>query len=139
MNPKHANIPDPVAWECEGEIGKRDGWEKAGCRTLTTVRQVAYIPPPTDAFIIAIIYCALAVYDDPGFVDWAEGWLSGEDRSAAQAQAAAWAAAWAAARAAQAAAWAAARAAWAAEGGARAAAWADIIESALIWWIQLPL
>ena len=132
MNPLHASIPDPVAWEATGEIGTRDGWRKAGCRTVTTVRKIDYILPPAEALVTTAIYCALAVYAEPGWVAWAEGWLSGEERSA---HAAAYAAAYAA-HAADAAAYAAhaIAAAYAAH-----AIVADIIESALIWWTHPPV
>ena len=69
------------------------------------------------------IRCALEVCNKPGFVKWAQAWLSGADRSAARAAAyAADAAAYAAARAAYAAAAYAADAA--AVAAARAAAFA---------------
>jgi hypothetical protein len=63
----------------------------------------------------------LLVYREPKYVKWAEGWLSGTDRSgAAEAWAAAWAATWAAEW--EAAEWAACAAAeWAACAAARAA------------------
>ena len=69
---------------------------------------------------------ALEIYDEPGFVAWAQGWLDGTDRSAEAARAAA-AAAWAegaAAYAADAAAYAAAGTAWAAADAAAGTAWA---------------
>ena len=83
------------------------------------------------------IRCGLAVYFEPTWVQWANDWLSGKDRSAWAATKAAEAAraaesaaraaesAWAATRAAEsawAAAWAADDAAWAAARAARAAA-----------------
>ena len=160
MNCVHANIPLPIAWEAEGEIGKREGWKKSGCRRLTTVRQIEYLSPPTEALVGAVICCALAVYENAAFVIWAEGWLSGEDRSHAAAYAAACAAyaacAACAANAANAACAAyaadaacatanAACAAYAADAAcatayaANAAYPADIIESALLWWTNPPI
>jgi len=120
MNPLHASIRGPVAWEATGEIGTRDGWRKAGCRTVTTVRKIDYIPPPAEALVTTAIYCALAVYDEPRFVAWAEGWLSGEERSAH-------------------AAYAAVNAAYAVNAANAAVNAADIIESALIWWTHPPV
>jgi len=64
----------------------------------------------TDQRIAFAIYCALGVYDAPGFAEWAEGWLSGRDRSRASAAAAAADAAYAYAAAAADAAYAAAAA-----------------------------
>src|SRR5262250_2167785 len=40
LNPIHADFQSPQLWEARGEIGKRDGQLKCGCRKLTTVRQI---------------------------------------------------------------------------------------------------
>jgi hypothetical protein len=149
MNPLGADIPNPIAWEAKGKIGKRDGWKKCGCRTLTTVRRLEYIRPPVGAYVTAAIYCAMAVYSDAGWLTWAEGWLSGKNRSLADAARVARAAEAAEAAGVVGAAEAAgaagiaevardveiAGAVWVAQ-----AAWvADIIESALIWWTNPPI
>ena len=69
-------------WECESndENPMREGQMKLGVRHLCTVRQ---IPIPEITFeqrVAYAIHCALHVYIEPDFVDWAEGWLSGKNR-----------------------------------------------------------
>jgi len=137
MNPIHANIDDPILWECSTpKIHKRDGQLKLGVKTLTTVRQIPLPVITVEQRVEIAIRCTLAIYDDPYFVRWAEKWLSAEDRSERAARAAR-AAAEAAARAvrsavtvqaevraAAAAATAGRAAAWTAEAAAWAAAWA---------------
>jgi hypothetical protein len=137
MNPIHAHFKNPRLWEAEGEIARRDGHLKCGCKTLTTVREIPLPEITTEMRVRFAIMCAKEVCAaDIAWNAWADKWLSGEDRTqaaaaeAAEAEAAeaaadaAWAAreaAWAMARAAWAAAWAAARGAARA---AEAAAWA---------------
>ncbi len=134
MNPIHANLSDPICWELRGCVVADDG-TKLGFKTATTLRRVD-LPGVTIAQRVRFgILCALEVYHEPSFVAWAQGWLSGPDRSAAEAAARAAEAARAAAKAARAAAWAAWAAAWAraAEAAAEAAwaaAWAEAAEAA---------
>ena len=157
MNPIQANLKDPQLWEAEGEIVAREGQLKCGVKTLTTLRKIDLPVISTEQRVEIAIRCALLVYKDPNFLQWAENWISGKDRSAeaaaaaeaAEAEAAAakaaaraaWAAAWeaeAAAEAAAAAAWEAAaweeaeaEAAWEAEAeAAAAAAWEAAAEAA---------
>jgi hypothetical protein len=120
LNPIHANLDNPLLWEAEGEIALEDHGLKVGCIKLTTTHQ---IPLPTITIehrVRFAIGCALFVCHDAGFVQWANAWLDGIDRSAnasalaaEAAESAAWAAAWAAWAAAKAAN-ASAKAAWAA-------------------------
>jgi pyruvate/2-oxoglutarate dehydrogenase complex dihydrolipoamide acyltransferase (E2) component len=95
------------------------------------MRLIKEIPLPEislNAKIRFAILCTKEVCKDPEWNTWADGWLSGKDRSAGAAWTtaeAAWAAAeaaWAAAEATARAAWAAAEAAGAAAGAAEAAA-----------------
>lgn len=88
MNPAHGNFADPRLWEAKGRVGKRDGELKCGCRALTTLREIPLPVITAEQRVEIAIQCALKVYTEPGFVAWAEGWLSGKDRT--------WAAAWAA-------------------------------------------
>ena len=144
LNPVHGrfNLDTAHLWEGEGEPVKTDYGLKVGCTKATTLRRVD-LPKATTAQRVRFgILCAMAVYTSVEWRAWAEGWLSGADRSkeAAWAEAAraegwlsgadrskeaAWA--WAAARAAAWAPWPAAAkeakeaAAWAAAGAARAA------------------
>ena len=126
LNPIHAKIGNPVLWEAEGEIGLNDRDLKVGCTKMTTLRRISLPAATIEQRVKFGILCALAVYRDEAFGEWAWKWLSGEDRSRAAAEAAAEAAR--AARAAAEAAWtaraarAAARAARAARAAARAAA-----------------
>ena len=116
FNPIHANIEKPVLWEVKvRKVVASDGL-KVGVKECTTVKQIPLPTITTEQRVRFAIYCALEVYNKPGFVRWAKGWLSGEDTSADAAEAA-WTAAGAAAGAAGAAeaAWAAARAARASE------------------------
>jgi len=134
MNPIHGGFSPARAWECEVGGPFVTDRTKSGCASLTTIREIAVPEVTVEQLVEAVLRVVLCVYDEPGWVAWAEKWLSGEDRSA-DAAAAAWDAAWAAARdavdAARDAAVAAARdAADAARDAARAAAWAAARDAA---------
>lgn len=92
LNPIHANFPSPRLWQvaCQGrsldDHGLKQGW--------TSVTVTAELPRPqvtTAQRARFAILCAQAVYRDPAWQLWAEGWLLGRDRT----RKAAWAAAWA--------------------------------------------
>lgn len=126
LNPVHADIKNPRALECRGEVGARDGELKCGCRVLEAVRWVECPQPTTEQRVRFGIGCTWKE-GRKGWRKWARRWLTGEDRTkvaaarAVEAAGAAWAAAWAA-EAAERAAWAAE---WAAvEAAAETAAWA---------------
>ena len=136
MNPIHADFKNPRLWEAEGEVGLRDGQIKCGCATLTTVREIPLPAVTTEMRVRFAILCAKEVYACLSWNAWADRWLSGEDRTQAEASAMvaeasamaarAAASAWAA-QAAEAAAYRSARAAWAAQAAAaRAAAEMDV-------------
>lgn len=115
MNCYHADIPNPRAIVIEvGEVVAHDG-TKGGSKWATMLREIPVPMMTTEQRVEIAIRCALAVSHDPEFVEWANKWLSGEDRSRGVAEEAAWAAK---AAAAEMAAWAAAGA----EMAARAAA-----------------
>ena len=81
MNPLHANTPNPVLWEAEGEVVAREGQLKCGVKTLTTLRRIP-LPEITLAQRIRIaIYCALEQCRTFKFVTWATNYLSGSDTS----------------------------------------------------------
>ena len=105
LNPIHCGYSSFRLWEAEGEIGKNDKGLKVGTRSLTTIREIPIPKITTKQKIRFAILCAMAVYKDQTWTDWANNWLSGKDRSAATAAVAARAAeaATAAARAATAA------------------------------------
>lgn len=89
-NPTHADIKSPRMWECEidGAV-KHDGLMKSGVKRLRVVRGIPVPVVTLDQRIAYAIYCAMSVYDNPDWLKWAEGWLSGEDRTAYAAYAAA--------------------------------------------------
>jgi hypothetical protein len=82
-SPAHVNFVKKrlfIAWTGRGEI-KRDGQIKIGS---TKMKLVEEIPLPAISTIQKIAYgilCALEVYDDTSFVEWANKWLIGKDRS----------------------------------------------------------
>lgn len=144
LNPAHANFPDPILWLAEAKGNKvEDNGLKLGFLEMKIVSRILLAKPTVIQRVFFALLCAKEVYQEASFVEFAEKYLKGEDRSEnaawaaawasssvlsrSKAAAAAWAAAWAAwaARAAAAAAWAAeaaAWAAWAAEAAARARA-----------------
>lgn len=85
LNPIHANFISPRLWEAEGEIGKREGQLKCGCRSLTTVHEIPLPKITTMQRVAFAIYCGLAVCKDEKWIKWANDWLSGKDRTAAAA------------------------------------------------------
>jgi len=87
LNPIHAYYTDPVLWEGEGEAVKSDGLQ-VGCKKATTIRRIPLPKVTTEQRVKFAILCALQVYREPGYVAWAESWLSGADRSLESAQAA---------------------------------------------------
>ena len=116
-NPMHANIANPRMFVAEVE-GKYldDGGLKCG---HTRMRLIEEINPPVITVTQKIAYailCAREVCTNKKWNDWADGWLSGNDRSAE--------AAWAAARAEEAAAEEAAWAAWGAAAAVIKTGWA---------------
>lgn len=111
FNPIHAAIQAPLLWEIECSEEVNTDTLKGACKRMRLVRQIPLPVITPEQRVAFAIYCAEAVADDPTWLAWASGWMSGEDRSVK-----------AAAKAAEA--WAAeakARAAWAAEAVAKAA------------------
>ena len=111
LNPIHANYKNPKLWRCEGEVVADDHGLKVGVKTLTTIEEISLPVVTLEQRVKFAILCAKQVCKDEKWNRWANKWLSGEDRSRAQAaraaeaaEAAAAAAAAAAAEAAQAAA-----------------------------------
>ena len=132
---------DPIAgsygdtallWEARGRVVADDGL-KVGCKSLTTRRQIPLPVITTEQRVEIAIRTSLLVYKETSYVAWAEGWLSGKDRTRDAARAAR-VAAESADRAARDAAERAARAAEraAAWDAACAAAWAKVSSAAII-------
>jgi len=110
LNPVHGKYNPIHLWlgEASGEI-KDDSGLKYGCSEFRMIKRVR-IPKITETQKIAFgILCSLEVYDEPGYVQWAKGWLQNKDRSleAARTAEAAGVAAWTVEGA-----WAARTAAW---------------------------
>ena len=130
LNPIHADIQNPRLFlaEVSGK-SKHDHGLKSGYTRMTLIKEIPVPDITTENRVKFGIFCALEGYRDPGFIRWAEGWISGADRSENEADAASGAAraaagaAWAADAAGEAAR-AATRAAWAADAAAWAATWA---------------
>jgi hypothetical protein len=80
LNPVHADIANPKLWLAEGEIVVSDG-TKVGCRSLTTVKEIELPVWTPEMKVEFAIRCALEVYKEESFVEWASNWLSGKDRS----------------------------------------------------------
>jgi len=146
LNPIHAKFAAPRLFQVEvapeARI-KEDRGLKLGCTKMRLVQELQFPQVTMEQRVKFGILCALEVYDDAKFVQWAAKWLDGADRSknaaawAADAADDAWAAAADAARAAARAADAAvdaagaadaAYAAYAAARAADAAAWAAEIK-----------
>jgi hypothetical protein len=92
LNPIHAAISQPRLWEAEGAVVAEEGQLIVGVKSLTVLCEITAVQPTTEQRVKFAILCALSVYKDTAFSEWAENWLSGKDRSAE--------AAWAAAKAA---------------------------------------
>lgn len=81
MNPIHADIKKPVLWVASTPKIMADDGVKIGCNRLTTIQRIV-LPAATKAQRAEFaIRCAMLVCDDREWVNWAQGWLSGEDRS----------------------------------------------------------
>ena len=82
LNPVHANIDNPRLFEVEAEgIHLNDKGLQGGCTQLTLIRELE-LPKVTTLNRIAFgILCALEVYRETNFVEWANSWLIGENRN----------------------------------------------------------
>ena len=103
LNPIHANISKPRLFECAGTVAKADSGLKVGCTVLTLTREIGLPPITTVQSVSFAILCAKEVCKGVKWNAWADGWLSGEDRTARAAADSAARAADSAARAARAA------------------------------------
>ena len=88
FNPIHANIRNPRLFEIKtSEILADDGL-KQGCKEQVLVEELPLPVISTDIKIAFAILCALEVWQDETFVNWAYKWLNKEDRSETAAYAA---------------------------------------------------
>jgi len=127
LNPVHAGFYSPRLFEAESDGVADEHADKCGVKTLTLTKEIPLPEFSTEQRVTFAIRVALLVYKNERFREWAQRWLSGEDRSDAAARAAAAyapAAVYAAVYAADAAVYAAGAAAAYAEDAARAAVYA---------------
>jgi hypothetical protein len=125
MNNRHAKFSKPRLWLATGWVSKRDGQLKCGCFSLKIIKEIQLPKLTVAQRVRTAIYCALSHPVSNNFHTWAVDWLSGKDRTRADAAAYAYDAAAAyAAAAAAAAAYAAADAAAYATASAASAAYA---------------
>jgi len=92
LNPIHADFDPLRLWEAEGEIIKRDGQLKVGCKSLTTIREIPIPAISTEQRVRFAILVSKTVYLENSWSVWATNWLNGKDRTKNAARAAAWAA-----------------------------------------------
>ena len=81
MNPIHVEFHNPILWEAEAEGEVIHELFKSGSKTLTTIRQIPLPEISLNQRIALGIYCAKEVFEDGQWNNWADKWLSGEDRS----------------------------------------------------------
>ena len=88
MNPTHANIKNPLLWVGEGDVVATDGC-KVGVKELTITERIDLPVVTTEVRVRFGIACAWMVSRSTAWREWAEKWVSGEDRSTKSARAAA--------------------------------------------------
>jgi len=82
LNPVHADIENPrlLAVETHGR-GLSDRGLKRGYRAMKPVREMDVPNPTPEHRVRFAISCGKAVYKNPAWNEWADKWLSGEDRT----------------------------------------------------------
>ena len=86
MNPIHADFSEPRIFEVAGNEIVTD-CTKCGAKSLTVLCEITdYKAPTTTQHVAFGILCALEVCKDPTFIQWANAWLDGSDRSEAAAR-----------------------------------------------------
>jgi len=89
MNPVHASIPNPRLLEVRVHGRSRNDYGlKRGYRAMTPVKEISCPPITKTQRVRFAILCVLEVYHNPDFVEWANNWLEGRDRTAHAANAA---------------------------------------------------
>ncbi len=73
-----------VLWQGTADVEKDDG-TKLGCTRVTTEKIVETPKILVNAVVRWAIYCTKVVYQNAAWLAWADGWLSGADRSSAAA------------------------------------------------------
>jgi len=95
MNPIFGDLKNPRMFEEPGEIEKDDYGLTGGVTHLALSHEIPVPAITTEQRVRFAVLCAKECYTEPAWVAWADGWLSGDDRSPEAASAAA-EAAWAA-------------------------------------------
>ena len=85
LNPIHSNYENPLLWEAEGTIEKRNYGLCVGSRSLRAIHRIPLPEISTEQRVKFAILCVLEVYAEPTFCQWANKWLTGEDRTVAAA------------------------------------------------------
>jgi len=80
-NPIHGDFTNPILWEGEAKGETKTDGLKSICKEFTTIKQIPLPKLTKEQKIEVGIRCALKVCKDKGFVEWANKWLSREDRS----------------------------------------------------------
>jgi hypothetical protein len=81
VNPIHADIRNPVLWEAESSGEELHEKLKSGSKTLTTTRIIELPIITTTQKVAFSILCTKQLTNSSVWVKWADGWLSGLDRS----------------------------------------------------------
>ncbi len=83
MNPSHGNYDfnTMLLWEAKGRIIADDG-TKSGCKSLTTIKKIPVPQFTTEQLVEIAIRCAMKVYTDKKFLEWALNWITNKDRTA---------------------------------------------------------
>ena len=92
LDPIHANFNPKTMqlWECEVSGNSKDDLgRKLGVQKCTTIKRIPIPNITLEQKIEFTIRCALVVYRSVQFINWANNWLSGKDRTRAAAYAAA--------------------------------------------------
>ncbi len=93
FNPIHSAFKNPILWVAEANVMLDDG-TKLGCDSMCLLKKHPLPEMPIRNQLIRwTILCAKEVCNERHWLNWANNWLSGEDRSHAAAYAAAYAAA----------------------------------------------
>lgn len=123
LNPIHANVKNPRLWLIDVD-GKRkeDNGLKFGFKRMRLLEELPLPKVNVEQQVKFAILCAKHVHHDPSWLNWADGWLSGQNRSQEAAETVRVNAWTARAAAAEEASWAAAAAANAASGASAATA-----------------
>jgi len=78
MNPAHASFSNPILWECEVAGDVLHEPLKSGCKRLTTIKQIPLPTVTTNQKVAFGIMCAITVYKEKDYLEWALNWLSSE-------------------------------------------------------------